>query len=308
MTEATTTTPAAIAAASESLGRDMLDALMTQIEKLPGWSMASASTRELALRDFKQAVENTIQTAIQVIGTGQFPACAATLANVSFGADIRATLKIDRNAPGRHDLVDMAGLPVVILMASPDDYLARMQDVKLRSSQGDLFGVPVGTDPDNGEILEDDAAYKGNQETGGQIRAQLAVRKPDPQAECVNCTHYWADHATDDWKEGDSTACGDPECLCTAFIAAPLADLPESTYPPASEPLSLDTKMVGDDHILEFLRAELSQHEISTSEGFVAALTPAQRRVAWDWAVRKSTYPYTTLKRPPFLPDPSRAA
>lgn len=273
MTEAAvaeTTTPAAIAFAAENLGREMLDALMSQIERMPGWSMAAEKTRSEALQAFKAAVEKTIQEAIRVIGTGQFPACAAVLSNVSFGGDIRATLKIDRSAPGRHQLIDMAGLPVVILMASPEDYLARMQDVKARSAQGDLFGRPAGENPDpeadpDDQLPDPDADLSQKPETGGEIRQSLNPR-----------LHTLYGKGQEGKTAGDAA-------------------------PPADE-LPIVQANPGDEHISLFLRAALDQLEISVTQEFVTGLTQDQRLTAWQWAQRKQVYPHTRMPRPAFLP------
>lgn len=213
MTDAETSTPAAIAFAADTLGRDLLDTIMQHVSDLPGWNMASSTSKETALRDFKGAVERMVRETIQVVGSGQFPACPATLTSVSFGDKITARLTIDRSATGRHDLVDMAGLPVIVLMAAPDDYLARMQDVRARSSQRELFPA---VDPDVGLVDGNAPAanYQGIGETGGEIRESVANSERETlrfEEPCV-CSHTRTDHV------GLVGKCTFKGCGCKSFL------------------------------------------------------------------------------------------
>lgn len=192
MTEAETRTPAAIALAADTLGRDLLDTIMQHVANLPGWNMASSSSKEAALRDFKGAVERMVRETIQVVGSGQFPACQAMLSSINFGDSITVKLKVDRNANGRHELIDMAGAPVMILMAAPDDYLARMQDVREHSKQRSLFPDLEGED--------------GPVDLLGM-----------PLDALCECGHDFTTHGGIAWTEGMHAACTDKACDCQTF-------------------------------------------------------------------------------------------
>lgn len=306
MTEAQTRTPAAIAAAASSLGRDMLDTLMGHVEKIPGWSMSGQQTRDAAVKALREAVEGTIRSAIQIIGSGQFPACGGVLANVSFGAKgIRASVEIDRKAPGRHELIEMAGLEVVLLMANHDDYLSRMQDVKDRSSQADLFPA---TDPD----------YKGVPETAGEIRESIALAPTTALDEiCINCSHTFASHTdpTCVWGVGDATHCYNHGCSCGEFIhpathqSSENPDAPDVTSgnnpddAPADPPSDGALMKIADLRVV--LAGQLAQIDITVTAAQVDAMTDAQARAAYEYAVRLADYPQSSLPRPFYLPEPT---
>lgn len=307
MTEAQTRTPAAIAAAASSLGRDMLDTLMGHVEKIPGWSMSGQQTRDAAVKALREAVEGTIRSAIQIIGSGQFPACGGVLANVSFGAKgIRASVEIDRKAPGRHELIEMAGLEVVLLMANHDDYLSRMQDVKDRSSQADLFPA---ADPD----------YQGVPETAGEIRESLGFAlAPELDEICVNCNHTFAAHIdpTGVWKiGGPAMHCYNYGCSCVEFIHPAVShssenlDAPDVTSgnnpddAPADPPSDGALMKIADLRVV--LAGQLAQIDITVTAAQVDAMTDAQARAAYEYAVRLADYPQSSLPRPFYLPEPT---
>lgn len=295
---AETRTPAAIAAAASNLGRDMLDTLMGHVEKLPGWAMTSEQTRNAAVKALRESVESTVRQAIQIIGSGQFPACGGMLANVSFGSKgIKAIVEIDRKAPGRHELIEMAGLEVVLLMASSGDYLARMQDIKERSAQTDLF-----------------PQYKGVPETDGEVRASVAGEPAislGALCSTFDCGHPYGDH-TEVGNDG-TTGCTVQDCMCGAFqgtlerhigeiLDADAVTVRDTAEQPAS---ASDESLMKIADVRVVLAGQLAQIDIIVGADLVEKLTDPQARAAYEYAVRLADYPQSALPRPFFLPEPT---
>lgn len=135
--EADATDPALLAA--DTLGRDMLTTLLREVETIPGWDRLPAIDQQNRINAIADAIRGVIVQALDVLFRGDYPACTAELAQVSFGDGIRATLKIAKSATSRHELADATGQTVVVVMARAEEFTARMEEIKAQCTQKDLF-------------------------------------------------------------------------------------------------------------------------------------------------------------------------
>ena len=131
--EADNTDPAALAA--DTLGRDMLTTLLREVETVPGWDRLPALEQQNRINAIADAIRRVIVQALDVLFRGDYPACAAELAQVSFGDGIRATLKISKTASSRHELADATGQTVVVVMARAEEFTQRMEEIKAQATQ-----------------------------------------------------------------------------------------------------------------------------------------------------------------------------
>lgn len=132
----------AVELAAETLGKDLVhnlwDMLLQQKKVL---SDLSPIEQENHLQRLRDRTRTLVRQALEIMTAAEYPACAAVITGISFGDDITVKLTIPATAAGRHELIDRRKQPVVLVMANPEEYSARMDEVKARSAQGDLFAM-----------------------------------------------------------------------------------------------------------------------------------------------------------------------
>lgn len=137
---------AAVAAAelaAETMGRDLLSALVDELKAAPDcWDKMSQQDQDQTIERLRRRITKLVQEALGLVFRGEYPAVRATVAGVRFKKGITASLQVERGAYNRHELADAEGQQVLIVMANPDDYLARMEEIRAADKQGDLF--PAG--------------------------------------------------------------------------------------------------------------------------------------------------------------------
>lgn len=212
----------------ETLGVEVLDAMLYEVDKIPEWSAQPQHRREESRERLKVAAEKLVRAAVLCIVGESFPALPATLAGITFGDGIKATLKLSKEDPSRHELADAVGTSVIIVIGQPESYIQRMDLVK-QDPQQQLFA--------------------GIGETDGEIRESVANQsaQPDPDTPCMNCSHPWGWHVdTTRWEHGQPTACQcypdspaeGPKCPCERFI--PIEATKPDAEPQTSTVVDLD--------------------------------------------------------------------
>lgn len=212
---------------AETLGIEVLDAMLYEVDKIPEWGAQPAHVREATRERLKTVAEKLVRASILCIIGESFPALPATLSGISFGDGIKATLKLSKEDPSRHDLADAVGTSVIIVISQPEAYLQRMDAVKVDPQQSLFAGIG---------------------ETNGEIRASVANRSAQPavEAACATCGHRWDSHADPTaWEHGDPTSCqsfeSGGECPCDHFVPVEVAAQLEATKPDAEPETSTAT-------------------------------------------------------------------
>lgn len=274
---AETTTTATVAIAAESLGHDLLDTMIAQMAKLPGWDKAPVQQHDDAIRELRASVERLVRDTINILVGRTFPSCAATLSTVSFGDGIKATLKIASSADFRHELADAAGSQVVVIISDPDAYLQRMDELKAKAPQGDLFGtLTAAAAIEDKHCILHNMTFPGNgycQECGPVLENGLDDQLPEAPADQV---------AKDAIKKAGGYGKG-----------------PRGTAKGA--------KNAADPRRLT-IRGTLDQLYIFVTDGVVQGWTDEELAAAVNYAVRKLDYPQSSLPLPAFLPAPQPPA
>lgn len=126
--------------AVETLGKDLLEALLQEVRLVPqSWAQLGPIEQENLIDRLRRRVQLLLRDAVSIMFAGETPAVRARLSGLKFGKEIQCVLSIARDATGRHELLDAVGMPVVLIMADPNEYMAAMDTVKARAAQGDLF-------------------------------------------------------------------------------------------------------------------------------------------------------------------------
>lgn len=122
------------------LGAQFLDFVLRLVrETVPGWADLNQQQQELVIDRLRGGVQSVLRGAFDVLFREDYPVLAATMGAVSISDTISTKVAIPKGDAKRHALFDNANSPVLLVIGSADMYFKRMNDIKARADQGDLF-------------------------------------------------------------------------------------------------------------------------------------------------------------------------
>lgn len=142
--------------APESVGLAILKAVRGELHELKkAYRDLSEVEQDRVLRRLEVAVRNAVQDGFHAIVADEFPAVRAMLDKVAITPKgIQGTLTMAGTSEHRHALFDHAGQPCVVVLATADKYLERMQEVRGDPQQPALDlevpDTPADEDEDGG--------------------------------------------------------------------------------------------------------------------------------------------------------------
>lgn len=142
MTETAKAEHTAVSPVVALLGRDILGAIIYELKTQPDhWARLSEETQKRQLEGLRDKVRAIVQNAVRVMVSGaDFRSVQVELEGMTFKDGIKGSFTLDKSEPNRHELADAIGRRVVIVMATPEAFLQRIDDVKAATDQLDLFG------------------------------------------------------------------------------------------------------------------------------------------------------------------------
>jgi len=128
--------------AANSIGKDILQALVTEIKLLPKpWNALVEKQQNEIIDRLRQHVVTAVQNAVQIIATNGNQSIPGELEQILIKEVAKATIKIGRDAQSLHDLCELQGSNIFIVRANPYKYLHNMHDIKGESDQRDIVFV-----------------------------------------------------------------------------------------------------------------------------------------------------------------------
>lgn len=183
---------AAAELAAETLGRDLLASMVEELRAAPDcWEKMSQVRQDQTISRMRVRVQKLVSETLSILFRGQYPALPALLTGISMNKGLQVKLAIDRNAPSRYELLDMINRQVVIVLADPEEYVQRMEEIRAQEKQRDLFdsaaqaaaaNVSIGyhyTGPDDRPFRRDELGM--HEEEGAEAQSPR-VPEYDPDA------------------------------------------------------------------------------------------------------------------------------
>lgn len=128
------------ALSAETMGRDLLAALVGELRTMPDhWARLNEASQQQQIDRLKEKIGATVESALQMLACGSFAVVPAVLESVGWKKGISATLNVARDALHRHALCDAQGQRVLVVMVDVMQWVQRMDEVKARADQPDLF-------------------------------------------------------------------------------------------------------------------------------------------------------------------------
>lgn len=173
-----------IAIASASMCHDFVAALLEELRNMPAhWGQLAEDRQQKILDQIKTKVRNGVEKAAAIMMRSEFQAVEATLEYVSRKKGFSAGITVKTDALCRHALVDAVGARVLVVIADPKRWTERMDEIKAKGNQPDLFDSAANYDP-----ARDQPGYRRDQDplqpagkTWAELRANLTGKNPDEQ-------------------------------------------------------------------------------------------------------------------------------
>ena len=116
---------------ADSVGRDLLQALITELKLLPKpWAALTKAKQDDVIDRLRARVENQIKMAVHVLASDGRTTITADLEQVTAKDGIKAQFKISQASQGRHDLFDSVGRACLIVLANAEDHTGGMDDIQ----------------------------------------------------------------------------------------------------------------------------------------------------------------------------------
>lgn len=142
---------------ADSVGRDLLQALVTELKLLPKpWAALTKAKQDDVIDRLRSRVENQIKMAVHVLASDGRTTIAADLEQVTAKDGIKAQFKISQASQGRHDLFDSVGRACLIVLANAEDHTDGMNDIQGEDDQRAMNLGKEYTDEDGAGMPDDD--------------------------------------------------------------------------------------------------------------------------------------------------------
>lgn len=194
-------------AASETLGRELLQATVDELRNLPDvWAKVSEQKQKEILERLRDRIDHDVGRAVRHIASQGASYVVAKLDEVKFKGGVEAKLKLPENSPHRLELADHQGQHVLVVITDEDEFTAGMDQVQADPDQPEL---PIGEDGEDEDAVDDEwLPWKGGDQPIHGVAVDVTFRgggvaigeNPDD----FNWTHDEDDHNESEiifWRE-----------------------------------------------------------------------------------------------------------
>ncbi|WP_234775218.1 cell division protein FtsK [Paraburkholderia tropica] len=127
---------------AESVGKDLLSALVTELKLLPDvWVKLSKAKQDDIIDRLRDRVQSNIAMAVHTLASAGRTVVSGDLDQITIKDGVKAVIKFGANAPSLHELYEASGKAVLVVVASADDHTGGMDDVE---GEVDQRGLDLG--------------------------------------------------------------------------------------------------------------------------------------------------------------------
>lgn len=121
---------------ADSLGKDLLSALVTEIKLLPDpWVKLSKKKQDDVIDRLRSRVESNVKMAVHLLAAEGRTVVAGDLDQITIKDGVKAVVKFCFGAANLHELYEVAGKAVLVVVANAADHTGGMNDVTGESDQ-----------------------------------------------------------------------------------------------------------------------------------------------------------------------------
>ncbi len=133
---------AVAAMTAETVGVDLLSALVAEVKLLPDvWEKLPQLKQEDLIERLRNRVAENVKQAVHLISSANRVTVSAFLESITISGGTRAALKIDmnNNESSLQEFYKAAKKPVLLVVAPASEHMGDMKDVKGDPNQPDIF-------------------------------------------------------------------------------------------------------------------------------------------------------------------------
>lgn len=194
---------------ADTVGKDLLQALLMELRLLPEpWPKLSKSRQDDVIDRLRARVETSIKMAVHLLASEGRTVVAGGLDQITIKDGVKAVVKFSPNAENLHELYDVAGKSVLVVVADAGNHTGGMDEV---TGEPDQRAMDLGHEYHNNDGGGmDGPAAGGNVIDAEPATGQMPPALPAPDEATV--TDLERDQA---WENGWRAAeAGEPESAC----------------------------------------------------------------------------------------------
>lgn len=131
---------------TETIGRDLLQALVQEIKLLPDvWVKISKSKQDDVIDRLRSRVETNIKMAVHLLAAEGRTVVAGDLDQITIKDGVKAVVKFSSAAANLHELYEASGMAVLVVVANPNQNMGGMDEVV---GESDQRGIDLGHEYD----------------------------------------------------------------------------------------------------------------------------------------------------------------
>lgn len=121
---------------AQTIGKDLLSALVTEIKLLPEpWQKLSEAKQNDVIDRLRARVEHTVGMAVHVLASQGRATVVGDLEQIVIKDGVKATLKFSPAAPSLYELYEAQGKAVLVVVAAAADHTSGMDEVRGEADQ-----------------------------------------------------------------------------------------------------------------------------------------------------------------------------
>ena len=121
---------------ASTLDKDLLAALVAEIKLLPDpWPKLSQKKQDDVIDRLRSRVESNVRMAVHMLAAEGRVTIAGDLGQITIKDGVKAVVKFGTGAANLHELYDVAGKAVLVVVAGANEHLGGMDEVKGEADQ-----------------------------------------------------------------------------------------------------------------------------------------------------------------------------
>jgi ribosome modulation factor len=145
---------------ADTIGKDLLQALVMELKLLPDpWPKLSKKKQDDIIDRLRNRVETNVKMAVHMLAAEGRTVVAGDLDQITIKDGVKAVVKFGTGAANLHELYEVAGKSVLVVVANAADHTGGMNDVQGEDDQramdlGHEYHDNDGGGMDDGEVIE----------------------------------------------------------------------------------------------------------------------------------------------------------
>ncbi len=154
---------------AQTIGRDLLQALVQELRLLPKpWPELAEAKQNDIIDRLRNRVDHNVKMAVHLLAADGRTVVAGDLDQITIKDGVKAVIKFGAHTANLHDLYEVTGKAVLVVVANAGDYTAGMDEVQ---GEADQRAIDLGH-----EYRDDDGGGMEGNTVDGEV---LGLPKPE---------------------------------------------------------------------------------------------------------------------------------